>query len=96
MYCRGRELLSGAYTESAAPTDGPTAGGAIPPALARQVGEGMLAELSGALGRAQLDPRVYELNSALAVALDAPFASRRWASGEPIFAGCTTLNVPQI
>ena len=44
--------------------------------------------LSKSLSAAGVDANRYELNSALLVALDAPDVSERWASGEPVFAGC--------
>jgi Fe-S-cluster containining protein len=56
---------------------------------ARQLGTGVEAGLSQGLDAAGLDGNQYELNSALAVALDTPDASERWSKGEDVFSQCT-------
>jgi hypothetical protein len=52
------------------------------------VEQGAETGLAEALVSAGRDGNVYELNSALATALNTPNAAARWASGEEIFAGC--------
>ncbi|MFQ5730529.1 MAG: YkgJ family cysteine cluster protein [Planctomycetaceae bacterium] len=39
-----------------------------------------------------LDGSLYELNSALVVALDVPDAAERWAAGSPVFRNCDTCK----
>lgn len=56
--------------------------------FASTLGAGVTAGLTTGLDAAGLDGQLYELNSALSVALDAPQAAARWAAGEPVFAGC--------
>lgn len=60
--------------------------------LARDLGQGVEMGLSNGLEAAGLDGHVYELNSALAVALDNPDASQRWAQGEDVLASCTRYD----
>jgi hypothetical protein len=55
---------------------------------ARLVAEGVEEGIVRALEEAGLDGKVYELNSALAVALDMPDVAERWAAGEDVFATC--------
>ena len=50
--------------------------------------QGVKESLVQELAAAGLDGNVYELNSALVVALDAPNAAERWANGEEVFASC--------
>jgi hypothetical protein len=57
-------------------------------AFATTVGEGMLDGLTTGLASAGLDNHVYELNSALSVALSTPDAASRFARGEAVFSGC--------
>lgn len=52
------------------------------------IGFGVEVGLARALKSAGLDGHVYELNSALAVALETPDASEKWAKGENVFAKC--------
>jgi hypothetical protein len=52
------------------------------------IGRGAAEGLSRALGAVGLDADIYELNSALATALETPNAAQRWANGERIFTGC--------
>lgn len=52
------------------------------------VGEGVERGVVRALEGAGLDATRYELNSALARALQTPDAAERWARGENVFAGC--------
>lgn len=49
------------------------------------VAEGIEIGLTRALDSAGLSAKVYELNSALAIALGMPNAAERWASGEDVF-----------
>ena len=66
------------------------------PVLAEEFGAtlgcGMVQGVSQALAEAGLDGHVYELNSALAAALETPDAADRWAKNEPVFAGCKVCN----
>jgi len=57
-------------------------------ASAHTVGRGAEAGLSQGLESAGLDGTVYELNSALVVALDTPSAADRWAHGASDFEHC--------
>lgn len=52
------------------------------------VAQGIEAGLTRALKSARLDANVYELNSALAKALETPDAAERWARGENVFDTC--------
>ena len=52
------------------------------------VAQGIEIGLTRALKSAGLDANVYELNSALATALETPDAAERWANGENVFATC--------
>ncbi len=52
------------------------------------VAQGIEVGLARALKSAGLDAKVYELNSALAMALERPDAAERWANGENVFATC--------
>jgi hypothetical protein len=56
---------------------------------ARQLGAGVEVGLSRGLNAAGLAGNLYELNSALAVALESPDASERWSHGEDVFGECT-------
>lgn len=56
------------------------------------LGRGVLNGLTDGLAAAGMDGQVYELNSALALALDTPDASTRWGRGEPVFAGCKRVE----
>jgi hypothetical protein len=56
--------------------------------VSRDVGFGVEVGLSRALVSAGLDGHVYELNSALAAALEHPDASERWARGESVLDKC--------
>jgi Fe-S-cluster containining protein len=58
----------------------------------RVVAHGMEVGLTRALKSAGLDAHIYELNSALAVALETPDAAERWANGENVFARCTRIE----
>ncbi len=60
--------------------------------LQRSVAEGVEAGLTRALKSAGLDAKVYELNSALARALEVPDAAERWAQGENVFQGANCLR----
>ncbi|MBI3415797.1 MAG: hypothetical protein HY043_10865 [Verrucomicrobia bacterium] len=51
----------------------------------RIVAEGIEAGVTRALKSAGLDANIYELNSALATALENPDAAERWARGEDVF-----------
>lgn len=55
------------------------------------VAQGIEIGLTRTLESAGLDANVYELNSALAMALATPDAATRWARGEHVFANCQTL-----
>jgi hypothetical protein len=65
---------------------------------AQTVAEGVAIGLSKAIEAARLSTKIYELNSALAVALDQPDAAERWAGGEDVFAHAvgvpTAMTVP--
>ena len=52
------------------------------------IAQGMEIGLTRALKSAGLDARVYELNSALATALETPDAAERWAKDGNVFATC--------
>lgn len=54
--------------------------------------QGIEIGLIRALKSAGLDANVYELNSALATALETPKAAERWANGENMFAACRCLD----
>jgi len=56
------------------------------------VANGVEIGLTRALDSAGLSAKVYELNSALVIALGLPDAARRWAKGEDIFAGAQALR----
>jgi hypothetical protein len=58
-------------------------------AHAATVGCGAEDGLSNGLQAAGLDGTVYELNSALAAALDLPVAAEQWARGNTVFEQCT-------
>jgi hypothetical protein len=58
--------------------------------FALAVGEGVTQGLVRGLTSAGLDHQVYDLSSALAVALETPNVTERWAHGEPVLAGCKT------
>ena len=54
--------------------------------------QGIEIGLTRALKSAGVDANVYELNSALAMALETPDAAERWANGENVFATCHCLE----
>lgn len=54
--------------------------------------EGIEIGFARALKTAGLDANCYELNSALAKALEVPDAAERWARGENVFGTCRTLS----
>lgn len=54
------------------------------------LGEGVTRGLARGLSAAGLDHQLYDLNSALAVALKQPTAAVRFARGEMVLAGCKT------
>ena len=54
------------------------------------VAQGIETGVTRALKSAGLDSNIYELNSAVATALEIPDAAERWASGEDVF--CNTLR----
>lgn len=58
----------------------------------RRVAEGVELGLERALKSAHLDASRYELNSALATALETPDAAARWARGEPVFEACLSVD----
>jgi len=70
----------------------PTAGfaGEIPPWAShlQTVQQGFEEGVVQALDKAGLDARVYELNGALAIALENSEAARCWMQGEDVFANC--------
>jgi hypothetical protein len=82
--CRGWTPTEGA--ESSAPIA--TRRCVAPDPHADAVGRGAEEGLSQALESAGLGGEIYELNSALAVALSNADAPEQWAHGEPVFAGC--------
>jgi hypothetical protein len=57
------------------------------------IAEGFEIGLTRALKFAGLDANIYDLNSALAVALETPDAAERWANGEKVFAGLPEQSV---
>ncbi|MCH8922986.1 MAG: hypothetical protein IIA67_07545 [Planctomycetes bacterium] len=57
-------------------------------AHAYAVGQGAADGLSAGITSAGLDGTFYELNSALARALDVPDAAEQWLRGEPVFSDC--------
>ncbi len=59
-----------------------------PFALSEMLHEGMTDGLTEGLREAGLDGDVYELNAALATAIDTPQAAVRWSRGESVFAQC--------
>ena len=61
-------------------------------AFAAAVAHGVSDGLSAGLKEAGLDGQSYELNSALAVALDAPNAAVRWAGGEAVLRPRATIH----
>lgn len=56
------------------------------------VEQGIEAGLTRALEQAEVDANVYELNSALAIALATLDAAERWAKGENVFATCLLID----
>jgi Fe-S-cluster containining protein len=66
------------------------ANGEIPPwaAHVQTVEQGVEEGFVRGLEQAGLDAELYELNSALATALETPDAGQRWMRGENVFAGC--------
>ena len=80
VHCRTSLHLCGVVPESNAETL---------EEAARQLGVGVEAGLSQGLDAAGLDGNQYELNSALAVALETADASERWSQDEDVFANCT-------
>lgn len=59
------------------------------------IAEGFEIGLTRALKSAGLDANIYELSSALAVALETPDAAQRWANGEKVFAGLPEQSIFQ-
>lgn len=57
-------------------------------ARSRIIAEGVEEGLVGALDIAGLDANLYELNGALAKALETPDAARQWLDGESVFLDC--------
>jgi hypothetical protein len=87
VYCRGRDVVSNVSSTIASP-----AAERVEDSFAANLGEGMLVGLASALGEAHYEQHIYELNSALAAALEDPDASRHWVDNEAVFAGCATID----
>ena len=87
VYCRGRVVVSNVSSTMASPAADRTED-----SFATTLGEGMLVGLASALGEAHYGQRIYELNGALAAALEDPDASRHWVQGEAVFASCATID----
>ncbi|MEO6788452.1 MAG: hypothetical protein ABI318_20195 [Chthoniobacteraceae bacterium] len=83
LRCRPLHLLAIAKTAGlgVAKAAGPEGGSAH----GQTVAEGIETGLTQALKSAGVDAGVYELNSALATALETPDAAERWAKGEKVF-----------
>jgi hypothetical protein len=89
LYCRGRD----ACISMRSAADGDTAGAnANVHGVASILSEGMLWGTAMALRDTGYDGQIYELSSSLAVALETPTASQRWAAGEAVFAGCSKIE----
>src|SRR5262245_24905467 len=58
------------------------------------VERGALEGLTEGLQAAGLDANLYELNSALVIALETPDADQRWMRGEDVFASCSRCSAP--
>lgn len=58
----------------------------------KAVGDGVQEGLSRAIKSAGLDAKRYELNSALAIALEHPDAAERWGRGEDVFVHANCLG----
>lgn len=87
VHCRGWCLLHGGDVEPDVLSL--TRNGAGPvDAHAHTVARGAEVGLSRGLASAGLDGTVYELNSALVVAMDTPSAAENWASGSSVFELC--------
>ena len=84
MRCRGWCLASGKDGDVCLPGDGDASKGLH----AKTVTSGAEDGLCRAIESAGLDANVYELNSALVAALDAPVGAERWAEGERVFEQC--------
>ena len=72
----GRHEVPPARSQAAEPDE---------PRHEQNVAQGIEVGLTRALQSAGLDANIYELNSALATALETPDAAERWARGEDIF-----------
>ncbi len=59
---------------------------------AYEVGQGARSGFKNGLQDSGLDGNLYELNSALTVALENPQAGKQWVNGEPIFANCKPVG----
>ena len=59
---------------------------------AKSVGKGTEAGLSESLKHAKLDGTIYELNSALAAALENPQAAKHWIEGKSVFNQCSVIQ----
>jgi hypothetical protein len=87
VYCRGRIVVSNVSSPIASPAADKTED-----SFATTLGEGMLVGLASALGEAHYGQHIYELNGALAAALEDPDASRHWEEGEAVFASYGTID----
>jgi len=88
VYCRGRDIARNVSSATASP-----ATESIENSFATTLSEGMLIGLASALGEAHYEQQIYELNGALAAALEEPDAAKRWVNGEAVFAGCATIGI---
>lgn len=75
---RCRECYAGSLVHDRLPID----------AHAYTVGAGAVQGLSAGIQASGLDGEVYELNSALAAALDQPHVAADWAAGRDVFSSC--------
>jgi hypothetical protein len=78
--CVGRQLSPPTVPPARAPAEAPDE-----PVHEQIVAQGIELGLTRALKSAGLDAHIYELNSALATALEIPDAAERWARGENVF-----------
>ena len=75
-----RELGSPSASPTRSPGEAPNASG-----YEQLIAQGVELGTARALKSAGLDANIYELNSALATALESPDAAERWAKGETVF-----------
>jgi hypothetical protein len=94
IQCEAMHAIAVAKSMSDRAAQGPVASQAESDRHEIAVEQGIESGLTRALRAAGLESEIYELNSALAAAMDTPCAAERWANGERIFAGCMVCPPP--